>query len=299
MVLRIGTDCSGIEAPIQALRKLQIPHEHVFSSEIDKYTVESIKANYSPCCMYGDISYRDNNLLSYIDLYVCSFPYQPFFINRPSLDIRNKKCNIFWKCIDVIKVKNPKFFILESIKGILSNDDGRTWKIILTALHSLEKYGYVVKYRVLNTRNFGIPQNRERVYIVGYKSDTGIEFQWPSEKKMEDIKNYVDWENTIQENTISKSVQDRFPKESVFINPRFTQTAFSNTHMYCPSITSGSGQIWCVPLGRYASPRELLWLQGFPKDFKQVVSNTQLTRQIGNSMSVNVLCSLLENLISI
>ena len=112
MVLRIGTDCSGIEAPIQALRKLQIPYEHVFSSEIDKYTVESIKANYSPCCMYGDISYRDNNLLSYIDLYVCSFPYQPFFINGPSLGIRNKKCNIFWKCIDVIKVKKPKFFRL-------------------------------------------------------------------------------------------------------------------------------------------------------------------------------------------
>ena len=58
MVLRIGTDCSGIEAPIQALRKLQIPHEHVFSSEIDKYTVESIKANYSPCCMYDALKKR-------------------------------------------------------------------------------------------------------------------------------------------------------------------------------------------------------------------------------------------------
>jgi site-specific DNA-cytosine methylase len=93
MVLQIGTYCSGIVAPIHAIRKLQIPHEHVFSSEIDKYTVESIKANYSPCCMYGDISYRDNNLLSYIDLYVCSFPYQPFFINRPTFEIGNcKEC---------------------------------------------------------------------------------------------------------------------------------------------------------------------------------------------------------------
>lgn len=87
MTLRIGTDCSGIEAPIQALIQLNIPHTHVFSSDIDKYCIQSIKANYSPQILFGDkesqfpdgdIRNRDNSTLPDIDLYVCGFPCQPF-----------------------------------------------------------------------------------------------------------------------------------------------------------------------------------------------------------------------------
>ena len=85
--LRVGTDCSGIEAPIQALRQLCTPFRHVFSSEIDKYCIQSIKANYHPEILFGDpdgpypngdITQRDINTVPDIDLYVCGFPCQPF-----------------------------------------------------------------------------------------------------------------------------------------------------------------------------------------------------------------------------
>ena len=123
--LRIGTDCSGIEAPIQALRQLGIPHRHVWSSDIDKFCIQSIKSNYDPERLYGDpngpypdgdITKRDHSTLPDIDLYVCGFPCQPFSIAGDRKGFEDKRGNVFWSCLDVIKVKQPKYFILENVK---------------------------------------------------------------------------------------------------------------------------------------------------------------------------------------
>lgn len=80
--LRIGTDCSGIEAPIEALKQMRIPFEHVWSCEIDPYARKSIEANYKPNILYEDIFKRNHNTLPDIDIYVCGFPCQPFSMAR-------------------------------------------------------------------------------------------------------------------------------------------------------------------------------------------------------------------------
>lgn len=201
-MLRVGTDCSGIEAPIQALKKLGIPYEHTFCSDIDKHVIQTIQKNYSPKKIFGDITTRDINDVPDIDLYVAGFPCQPFSTAGEMKGFDDKRGNVFWSCIEVIKEKQPKYFILENVKGLLSHDKenkkdryGRTWNIIWNELKKLEEpYGYSIVWSILNTRDYGLPQNRERLFIVGTKSS----FKWSDKLEMDNIIDYIDNEDTIQ-----------------------------------------------------------------------------------------------------
>ena len=306
--LRIGTDCSGIEAPIQALRQLGIPHRHVWSSDIDKFCIQSIKANYDPERLYGDpngpypdgdITKRDHSTLPDIDLYVCGFPCQPFSIAGDRKGFEDKRGNVFWSCLDVIKVKQPKYFILENVKGLLSHDKenkkdkyGRTWSIIWNEIQGLEEFGYDVKWKVMNTRDYGIPQNRERIFIVGLK---GKDFKWPEKIELDDIHDYIDFQDISINNQPNYAIELIKRSTSIIINLGFTQRNHNNT-ILCPCITTSSSKLWNNLMSRYCNINELFKLQGF-QSFKNVVSDSQLKKQIGNSMSVNVVKIILNKLL--
>lgn len=297
-ILRVGTDCSGIEAPIQALIKLKVPFKHVFSSEIDNYCIESIKANYKPDIIYNNIMKRNNKLIPDIDLYVCGFPCQPFSMAGERRGTKDKRGNIFKYCLDTIKNKCPKYFILENVKGILSIDNGKTIKNILKSLEKINKYHIYIN--LLNTRDYGIPQNRERVYIVGIKKTIKGSDKWkfPPKKNIKSLKNYIDFSDKNKKQKLSNRVIymiKNIPKNAIFIDLAFKQAKYPNSDIYTPALVR-NGLLWCVPLKRYANIKEMLKLQGFPKKFKQVVSTTNLKRQIGNSMSVNVLESIIKSL---
>ena len=295
-ILRVGTDCSGIEAPIQALKQLEIPFKHVFSSEIDKYCIQSIKANYNPEILFGDkegsfpegdITKRNIEYVPDIDLYVCGFPCQPFSIAGKRKGLKDKRGNVFWSCLEVIETKQPKYFILENVKGLLSHDKGNTWNIIWNAVKELEKYNYNINWKILNTKDYGIPQNRERLFIVGVKNK---DFEWPEKRKMDDIKDYVDWNNK-QKNLKVKLPHNNFIKDGIFIDLAFARRRiFPNSNKYCQCLNTRCS-VWCLPLQRYASNEEVLNLQGFPKTFikSSNISNYQFRKQIGNSISTNVL----------
>ena len=176
-----------------------IPHISAWCSDIDKYCIQSIKANYSPERIYGDEdgNYKDGDIrnrnheeLPGVDLYVCGFPCQPFSQAGKGKGLEDKRGNVFYSCIDTIRIKKPKYFILENVKGILWNDKkdkkdkhGNTWKVIWSEIEKLREIGYYVDWRVMNTRHYGIPQNRERVYIVGTMEG---EYIWPEKCEMED-----------------------------------------------------------------------------------------------------------------
>ena len=294
-MLKIGTDCSGIEAPIQALLQLNIPFIHVFSSEIDKYCIQSIKANYDPEIIFGDkdgpfpegdITKRNIKDVPDIDFYVCGFPCQPFSSAGKQIGLKDKRGNVFFSCMEVIEKKQPKYFILENVKNLKSHDGGKTWEIILKSLTSLEKYGYNINWKILNTKDYGIPQNRERIFIVGTKTI----FEWPEKKEVGDLKSYIDFSDTsIYESKTVKKYESKINKNSIFINLCFIKyTSFPKSDRICPCLDTRSS-IYCIPMSRYANMKEKLKLQGFDTNFKQVVSDTQMKKQIGNSMSVNVL----------
>ena len=102
-MLRIGTDCSGIEAPIQALLQMNIPFEHSFTCEKNEYALKSIKANYHPKKIYKDITKRKHSLLPDIDLYICGFPCQPFSLMGNKMGSQDSRSNIMYQCIKVIQ----------------------------------------------------------------------------------------------------------------------------------------------------------------------------------------------------
>ena len=291
-MIRVGTDCSGIEAPIQALMNLGIPFQHIFSCDADPYCQQSIDANYEPKIRFTDITNRDISLVPDIDLYICGFPCQYFSSAGKRNGIDEPRGQIVLHCLEVIKKKKPSYFILENVKGLITIDKGSVFEWIL---HSLQKIGYYdLDYDILDTKEFGIPQHRERLFIVGVakKLHHPFSFSRLQTKPLPPLENFVEWEHNQPEEIpryVHKSgLLSRIPKDSIFIDIGFTQNNFPHSGSYTPSLTTG-GNLWCVPLQRHATMRELLSLQKFPHDFKQVVSDTQMKKQIGNSMSVNVL----------
>lgn len=296
-MLRIGTDCSGIEAPIQALKKLGIRFRHEFSCEKDSHCIESIKANYHPTRLDTDITTRNIKTLPPIDLYVCGFPCQPFSSagKRQGSEDEKGRGEIFWYCLDVIKRLRPACIILENVKGLLSIDHGRTFETVLV---SLQRLGYHVKWNVLNTKDYGIPQNRERLFMIGLLTDE--EWEWPEPQPMPPLHLFVDKTDRESE-SIPDFVQraDLFsaiPDKSCFVDIGFPYRNFPNAEEVSPCLTT-QGNLWCVPFQRRANIKEHLMLQGFPTNFIQVVSDRQLKKQLGNSMSVNVLVAILSKII--
>ena len=304
-LLRVGTDCSGIEAPIQALLQLNIPHKHIFSSEIDKFCIKSIKANYNPEIIFGDkdgpypegdITKRNLKDIPDIDLYVCGFPCQPFSMAGKRGGFNDNRGNVFFSCINVIEYKQPTYFILENVKGILSHDKGNTWKIILNELEKLKKYNYNIYWKILNTKDYGIPQNRERIFIIGTKYN----FEWPEKQPMDKLENYIDYEdnNKREAPNCSLTLFNNIPKNAIYINLCYPKSKFINSSVYTPTITC-SNRIWNVKLSRYSNLNECLKLQGFDVTFNYVISKTQIKKQIGNSISVNVLKAIFKNILKI
>jgi len=317
-VIKIGTDCSGIEAPIQALRELGIKHLHMFSSDIDPYCRKSILANYHPLKLYKDMTKRKVSELADIDLYVCGFPCQSFSMAGKRKGMKEKRGQLFWHCLEVIEETLPSVFILENVKGLLSIDQGKTFEEIIDSLEEISDGLYEVDWKVLNTKDYGIPQNRERLFIVGTRKDKNISFKgWPSPTRMKPLDSFIDWDDKLPNKSgltsRVKKMQKKIPKNSKFIDLSFKHATYPNSDKICPALIR-SGSLWCVPLKRYANVNEMLSLQGFPKvesntsntsntsnknkkhSFKQVVSNTQLKKQIGNSMSVCVLKELFKKI---
>lgn len=228
---------------------------------------------------------------------------QPFSAAGLKKGFDDKRGNVFWSCLDVIKTKKPSFFVLENVRALLWHDKpkdsprgsyGKTWNTIWESLSELKKDGYDVQWKLMNTRDYGIPQNRQRIYIVGTKK--GV-FKWPEKTEYRrTLKDCVDYDTPGGKSTSEKlqAYIDRFPKCS-FADVCQSKYGNSCNEEYSPCITA-SNSLWCIPMSRYACINELLALQGF-ESFNNVVSNAQMKKQLGNSMSVNVLEEIFKNLL--
>ena len=185
--LRVGTDCSGMEAPIQALRNLGVSFTHVFSSDNDEKVRKTIRANYPPEILYKDITKRDVAKVPSVDLYLAGFPCQPFSNAGKKQGFQDSKNRgtIFFRIREYINKKRPKVFVLENVKGITSLGNGRYLKAIMRSLRGIRSpvgdvrgeltetscQAYRLEHRILNTKDHGIPQDRPRWYCVGIRKD--------------------------------------------------------------------------------------------------------------------------------
>ena len=299
-MIKIGTDCSGIEAPIEALKNIcennNLSFEHEFSSEISEYATEYIKKNHNSKILFNDMTKRKVNEIPYIDIYVSGFPCQPYSRANKFKTAVDPRLNLFEDCIRVIQTVSPKFFILENVKTLCTLNNGSYFNDILKRLNDINKYS--IYHKVINSKDLGIPQCRDRLYIIGvlnkYKK---IEFNFPEKREMLNINEYVDKSNKSK-NEIKESNNLLFkniPKDSVFIDTGFRGAKFPNSNKWCPCITA-QPNMWCVPMKRKASVKEYFWLQGFnPDDKKITLSDHRMKILIGNSMTVNVIEELLTN----
>jgi DNA (cytosine-5)-methyltransferase 1 len=308
--LLVGTDCSGIDAPIQALNVMGIPHRYLFASDNDKSAKEMIMCNDKPRQFFDDITTRDHTKLPKVNMYVAGFPCQPFSTlgKRAGFDDA-KRGNIFFHCFETIKHTNPDFFILENVKGLTNHDGGQTFSTIIEYLESLEKY--TIHHNIYNTMDYGLPQSRERIYIIGTKSK---HFTHPKPIQLEisvrDIleQNVTDeyyyeltpHKMTILDELVSNGIIDSFDNDwLVNLNVSSYKRAGARQNV-SPCLLAGEGgncTFFLTSERRRLTNIEYLRLQGFPSTLEICVSRSKSYKQAGNTMSVNVLCFILKNLL--
>ena len=243
------------------------------------------------------------------DFLLAGFPCQAFSIAGYRQGFRDEKGrgNLFFDIARIIDARKPKGFLLENVKNLISHDNGKTFKIII---QTLENLGYYVKYKILNSMNYGnVPQNRERIYIVGLKDRKAIEmFNFPEpielKTKINDfLEENVDNKYYYNDKPLYKKLKD-FVKEENKIYQWRRQYVRENKKGVCPTLTANMGTGGHnVPIIkdkkgiRKLTPLECFRLQGFPKKFVlPKLADSVLYKQAGNSVTISVIERIAEKI---
>lgn len=202
-VVKTGSDFSGVGAFDQALERLGIKQDKKFACDMDKYARQTYILNFGKPEYYPTDVYEREIPKESLDIYMTSPPCQAFSLSGKRLGEKDKRGILFYNSHEFIKVNQPRFFIFENVKGLLSDDKsnkkqkyGKTFTTWLQYLGGKsingvpnlfpheEAVNYNIYYKVLNAKNYGIPQNRERVFIVGIRDDKDNTFSWPKEQHL-------------------------------------------------------------------------------------------------------------------
>ena len=366
--IRIGTLFSGIGAIEHAFQRLKLNHKIIFAGDIDPHVKNSYMANYGLAekDWHNDVTkFSAKKYAGKIDLLVGGSPCQAFSMVGKRKGLEDIRGTLFYDFARIVNETQPKVFIYENVKGLVNHDNGKTWKVVKDVFNDL---GYKIHYQVLNSRDYGIPQNRERIFVIGFK-DNSVQFTFPKkvilEYTMQDFledytnSNYYLKEKGIKFVTSSKNKNkcytqingdvslcqkanqqfnwhgdfvfervkgskfDEFifdvntVEEKYYLSDKvrdyvlaegtknFKTTIKTDLEVARPIlqtihkmhragvdnyVTHNKGRI------RKLTPRECLRLMGFRDDFKKVVSDTQMYRQAGNSIVVDVLIAILKQM---
>ncbi|MBE6114487.1 MAG: DNA cytosine methyltransferase [Erysipelotrichaceae bacterium] len=355
--LKIATVFSGIGAFEHALDKKKIPYEVMFacdngereleytqeqineiiannelSSEqiktlIDElylktdrvnYVEKTYKANYeiNPQDYYQDIRFLNGaKYKNKVDIFVGGSPCQSFSISGKRLGLEDARGTLFYEYARLVQEIHPKVFIYENVPGMLSHDNGKTWEIISSIFESL---GYEWKLFKLKATDFGIPQNRIRIFVLGFRKDQNIDLESVNISSIPlktELKDYL--ESNVSElyyhgekgfKWITKPLS---LKKRVSINGKIARTQAANqqfnwcgdmifesigNRVFSDKIYKGyyNGE---YGVARKLTPRECLRLMGFNDDFKIVVPDNKMYRQSGNSIVVNILEAIIDSII--
>lgn len=290
----------------------------VFVSEWDEYAKKTYRANYADNFeIAGDITKIDEKEIPAFDICLAGFPCQAFSMAGKKMgfdDDYKGMCRgtLFQDVVRICEYHKPSVIFCENVKGLTIHDRGRTFKVIKRAF---EQIGYTVYDKVLNSKDFGVPQNRERIYIVAFRNDIdSTDFKFPtgenSDTKIKDI---------MEENAVSVKYYLSTTYLETLKRHKKRHEAKGNGFGYeIRDINGQAGAIVCGGMGRERNlivdkrlkdftpvthikgevnrqgirkmtPREWARLQGFPDDFKLEVADTHLYKQFGNTVTVNVI----------
>ena len=282
----------------QAFGQLGIKGQCLFSSDIDKFAAESYEVNFGERPV-GDITKVDEKDIPDFDLLFAGFPCQAFSIcglQKGFAD--NTKGTLFFDIARIIKEKQPNAFVLENVKNLVSHDGGKTFKTIIHVLR--EELGYFVDYKVLNALDFGLPQKRERIIIVGAKKpfDMDWKFDIKNVKTLKDIlEDEVDKKHYASEEIVKKR-KEMHTAETTPAIWHENKSGNISSYPYSCALRAGASYNYLLVDGeRRLTPREMLRLQGFPDEFKIAVSDAQTRKQAGNAIPVNMVAKVIEKFI--
>lgn len=280
----------------------------VFSSEIDKFAAKTYKANFGEFPS-GDITTIDAREVPDHDILVGGFPCQAFSQAGKKLGFEDTRGTLFFEIVRILKEKRPRAFLLENVKNLMSHNKGHTFSVIK---QTLEELNYHVYATTLKARDFGVPQNRERVYIVGFQQDTlqnHKTFVFPEPTKAEVCVGDILEDKVDEKYTISSALWEghqRRRKEHARKGNGFGYTLFNAKSLYTNTLSAryykDGSEILIEQIGknpRKITPREAARLQGFPEDFIIPVSDTQSYKQFGNSVAVPVIYAIAEKIIEV
>ncbi len=265
----------------------------VFSSEWDKYAQKTYLDNYGEM-PFGDITKIHLNEIPKHDLLLAGFPCQPFSQAGLKKGFEDTRGTLFFNIAKILNYHRPRVVFLENVKRFKTHEKGKTFSIIKK---TLENFGYTVFAKVLNARDFGVPQNRERIFIIGFQGNVDFEFPESLKKKVsvgDILESDIDNKYTISDKLWAG--HQRRKKEHKKKGNGFGYGIVNHNSDYTNTISAryykDGSEILIEQKNknpRKLTPREVANLQGFPKDFKIIVSDTQAYRQFGNSVAVPVI----------
>ncbi|MBG3873971.1 DNA cytosine methyltransferase [Staphylococcus xylosus] len=298
----------GIDLAFEQTQKFKT----IFSNEFDKNANLTYNENFEVQCNSDDIHNLSTENLPFADILLSGFPCQAFSVAGYRKGFEDERGDLFFETLRFIRDKKPNVVFLENVKNLVGHDDGNTFKVIREALIS---HGYHIKYQVLNAKDYGnIPQNRERIYIVGFKNKQHFKnFVFPDpiplNKKLHDV---IDFNTKVDDRFYYSENKHHFYshlKDSITKKDRVYQWrrkyVRENKSNVVPTLTANMGTGGHnVPLIftdhgiRKLTPRECFNIQGFPENY--ILPNlaiSHLYKQAGNSIAVPVVRRIAENIV--
>lgn len=300
--------CAGIGGGRIGLENLGM--ECVGFSEIDKSAIKTYREFFGKEEKnYGDLTKVKYDDLPEFDLMIAGFPCQTFSVIGQRAGMKDRRGQIIFDLINIMKAKNLKYFILENVKGLMNHGDG---KALRTILEELNKAGYEVFWKLITSLDYGVPQMRERIYFVGIRKDLARDdkrFVFPAIVEKPELKEYLidDCELDSREKekayeSLLKYMDNKYNKGRFVVEEMLKEdylvidTRQSDLRLYrgrVPTLRVGRHGILYVRDGRFRrlSGYESLLLQGFPKNLaekaKNKIQDIYLLGQAGNAMTVN------------
>ena len=284
----------------------QAGFEIIWANDFDKFAVQTYRENFDNEIVLDDINNIDFDTIPTADVLIGGFPCQPFSMMGSELGFEDTRGTVFFTVANLIKYmiekgSKPKVVVLENVRRLLTHDGGNTFKVIKRVLE--KDLNYKVFFKVLNSADFGIPQTRNRIFIVCF-DDKSINYEFPKE---------VELTLTMQD-LLEKNVNEKY-----FLSEELLKTILENgsgnykakseidlkvarplcstmhkMHRACQdNYVTDNGKV------RRLTPREAARLQGFPDDFIIPVSDTQAYRQFGNAVTVNVARSVAKSIMEV
>ena len=276
--------------------------ECVFASDIDENAREAYRRNYG-MLPYGDIQRKEADEVPAHDLLCAGFPCQPFSIIGKRMGFDDIRGTLFFDIVRIIQAKRPRAVVLENVRQLATHNGGGTLKRIISAL---EQIGYHADYRILNALNFGLPQKRERVIIVAFRSQVARQFfQWPAgDKRMKPLSAVLERDEDIDPKHF---VSERIRKKRMQCHKSEHQPAIwhenkggnISSHPFSCALRAGASYNYLLVDGkRRLTPREMLRLQGFPNTFKIVCNDGQTRKQAGNAVPVPIVSQVIKEILN-